>query len=89
MNKEHRKIRTSSLLKELKKSEHVGHVYKVAAIHSNDRGDVGQGIEIFLGTKITPAQIRKVVDYIVKSYNFDAYYFTKSHSIKVMYRDVK
>lgn len=89
MNKEHRKQRTNALLKELKKSENVGHIHKISSINSNDRGDVGSGIEIHLSMKITPAQIRKVVNYIVKTYNFDAYYFTKSHSIKVLYRDVK
>jgi hypothetical protein len=89
MSNDSNKQRKNQLLRELKKSENVGHIQRIHPIYVDERNQFGSGIEILLSTKITPAQIRKVVNYIVKTYNFDSYYFTKSHSIKVIYRDVK
>lgn len=81
--------RVSALNKELKKVQTVGHIIKTSPLSSAEEYRSGIGVELFLDTRITPPQIRKIVHYIVDKYNFDSYYYTKTHSIKVWYKNVR
>lgn len=90
MNTDNRRERAAQFTKELKKVQTLGHIYKTSSINDNDatfKRDAG--VELFIDAKVSDAQIRKIVHYIVSHYNFDAYYYTKSHSIKVWYRNAK
>lgn len=88
MNNDSRE-RVIKLHRELKRVQGVGHIFKTSAIGGKDIAGNSAGIELYLDAKVSPDQIRKVVKYIVSSYNFDAYYYTKSHSIKVWYRNAR
>lgn len=80
-----------SLHQELRRVESMGHIVKISARSSpiHDTGHHHPGLEFFMDTKVSAPQIRKIVHYIVEKYNFDAYYYTKTHSVKVWYRDAK
>jgi hypothetical protein len=47
------------------------------------------GVELFLDLRVSTTQVRQIVNYIVRSYNLDAVFFTKSHSIKVWHKNAR
>lgn len=73
---------------ELKRVCSGGHIVRQETIQNSDKQSC-RGVEIFLDTKTSKSQVRHIVAYIVKRYNFDAYFYTKSHSIKVWYRNAR
>ena len=79
------KVRTFET--EINKVKTTGNVVKTTNIRNQSDG--ARGIEIFLDMRVSQSQIRHIVHYIVKHYNFDAYFYTKTHSIKVWYRNAK
>lgn len=85
------KVETFDRLKtfevEINKVKTTGNVVRTSHLRNEYFND--RGVEIFLDARVSHSQIRKIVNYIVKHYNFDAYFFTKSHSIKVWYRNAK
>lgn len=76
-----------SLNRQLGRAQSMGHVIRTSAIYDTQRDC--NGLEFFLDVKIVPQQIRKIVNHIVSEYDFDAYYYTKTHSVKVWYRTAK
>ena len=89
MSSDNKRERTNQLTKELKKVQSLGYIYKTSPLIDKDTFTKNCGVELFLDTKVPQTQIRKIVNYITTQYNFDAWYYTKSHSIKVWYRNVK
>jgi len=73
---------------ELKRVCDSGHVVRMKNIHTTDDHPV-KGIEVFLDMRTSKTQVRHIVAYVVKRYNFDAFFYTKTHSIKVWYRNAK
>lgn len=82
-----RRVDAEALNQQLKRAQSMGHVFRTEAIYSGDSDT--KGIEFFLDSRIVPNQIRKIVHHIVEKYNFDAYYYTKTHSVKVWYRSAR
>lgn len=96
METDNTKDRIALFQKELKRIQNTENIIKTSSIRRNtpvytERSEViiDTGVEVFLDNRISPHQIRKVVHYIIDKYNFDTYYFTKTHSIKVWYKSVK
>lgn len=79
--------RIKSLDRELKKAVSSGHVIRLSQFKMENSS--APGIEMFLDFRVSTAQIRQIVNYIVKTYNLDAVFFTKSHSIKVWHRNAR
>jgi hypothetical protein len=84
---EYTKDTVSSFQKEIKRVQNKGHIIKISNIAAREHNL--NGLEVFLDGTIRPEQIRKVVNYIVEKYKFDACYYTKTHSIKVWYTRAK
>lgn len=72
---------------QLKRAKNLGHVVRTFSFYDSDRDCMG--LEIYLDMKISPQQIRKIVNHIVGHYNFESYYYTKKHAIKVWYISAK
>lgn len=81
------KARIKQLDREIRRVVSSGYVIKTSPFQTND--GLLDGIEMFLDLRVSVTQVRQIVDYIVRSYNLDAVFFTKSHSIKVWYRNAR
>lgn len=81
------KARIKQLDREIRRVLSSGYVIKTSPFQTND--GLLDGIEMFLDLRVSVTQVRQIVDYIVRSYNLDAVFFTKSHSIKVWYRNAR
>lgn len=74
---------------ELKRVVSKGYVTRTEVISSSDYGEKSKGAELFLDIAISKQQIRHIVHYIISTYNLDAIFHTKSHSIRVWHRNAK
>lgn len=81
--------RVKDFEQELKRVHTTGHIVKTVQIKKYE--DVGpvRGVEVLVDGRVSKNQIKQIVTYIKRSYNFDVCFYVKSHSIKVWYIDSK
>ena len=74
---------------ELKRVYSTGYIIKTLNIKKyENRGSV-KGVELIVDGRVSKNQIKQIVSYINKMYNFEVFFFAKSYSIKVWYADSK
>lgn len=75
---------------ELKRVHATGHIIKTLNIKKiGDDGTSIKGVELMVDNRVSKNQIKQIVDYIKKVYNFEVFFHVRSYSIKVWYQSIR
>ena len=75
---------------ELKRVQATGHIIKALHIKKpNEDGISIKGVELMVDNRVLKNQIKQIVDYIQRVYNFEVFFHARSYSIKVWYKGIR
>lgn len=75
---------------ELKRVHATGHIIKTLNIKKpNEDGGSIKGVELMVDNRVSKSQIKQIVDYIKRVYNFEVFFHARSYSIKVWYQNAR